>query len=256
MTGDAKITEDNNGVVLKRAKKRFGSLQVLGLVAIAVIITAGVSVLVFKTYFFPSEFKPVNLDSQEEKVLSEKFEKLDSTSAAVSSQGNDVIHKSSKLGRFESTPTIEPVPYSEEGFKREISFTERELNGLLAKNTDLAKKLAIDLSDDLISATLILPVDEDFPVFGGKTLRLRSGMVFKYTKGKPVVILKGISIMGVPLPNAWLGGIKNIDLIEKFGTDEGFWKTFSDGVEDIRVEEGLLKIKLKGRGNPQCQSQG
>ena len=105
--------------------------------------------------------------------------------------------------------------------------------------------MAIDLSEDLISAKLILPVDEDFPIIGGKILRLRSGMVFTYTMGKPVVILKGITIMGVPIPNAWLGGIKNIDLIEKFGTDEGFWKTFSDGVEDIRVEEGFLKIKLK-----------
>jgi hypothetical protein len=245
LSGDVNIKERNNGVVSKMAKKRFGCLQVLGLVAIAVIITAGVSILVFKTYFFPSEFKPVNLNSQEEKVLAEKFENLSSIRAGVFSQRKDALHKSSKSGRFDSTSTIEPVPYSEEGIKREIGFTERELNGLLAKNTDLAKKLAIDLSEDLISAKLILPVDEDFPIIGGKILRLRSGMVFTYTKGKPVVILKGITIMGVPIPNAWLGGIKNINLIEKFGTDEGFWKTFSDGVEDIRVEEGLLKIKLK-----------
>jgi hypothetical protein len=63
--------------------------------------------------------------------------------------------------------------------------------------------------------------------------------------GKPVVILKGISIMGVPVPNAWLGGIKNIDLVEKFAVEKGFWKTFSDGIEDISVSEGLLKIKLR-----------
>jgi hypothetical protein len=105
--------------------------------------------------------------------------------------------------------------------------------------------LAIDLSDDLISAKLLLPVDEDFPILGGKILRLKSGMVFTYNNGKPIVILKGISIMGVPIPNAWLGGIKNVDLVENFGADRGFWKTFSDGVEDIKVEEGLLKIKLK-----------
>jgi hypothetical protein len=115
----------------------------------------------------------------------------------------------------------------------------------LAKNTDLARKLAIDLSDDLVSAKLLLPLDEDFPVLGGKTLRVRTGVVFTYDKGKPVVILKGITIMGVPIPNAWLGGIKNIDLVKEFGTDKGFWKTFSDGVEDIKVEKGFLKLKLK-----------
>jgi hypothetical protein len=134
---------------------------------------------------------------------------------------------------------------SEKSIKREINFTEKELNALLAKNTDLARKLAIDLSDDLVSAKLLVPVDEDFPVFGGKTLRVRTGVVFTYVKGKPVVILKGVTIMGVPMPNAWLGGIKNIDLVKEFGTDKGFWKTFSDGVEDIKVEKGFLKLKLK-----------
>jgi hypothetical protein len=51
--------------------------------------------------------------------------------------------------------------------------------------------------------------------------------------------------MGVPMPNAWLGGIKNIDLVKEFGEDKGFWKAFADGVEDIKIKEGHLRIKLK-----------
>ena len=58
-------------------------------------------------------------------------------------------------------------------------------------------------------------------------------------------MLKGVSVMGVPIPNAWLGGIKNVDLITEFGTDPGFWQAFSEGVEDIRVEDGRIKVKLK-----------
>lgn len=92
---------------------------------------------------------------------------------------------------------------------------------------------------------LLVTVDEDFPLLGGKTLRVNTGVVFTFFTGKPVVILKGITIMGVPMPNAWLGGIKNIDLVKEFGAAKRFWKTFSDGVENIKVEEGLLKIKLK-----------
>jgi len=187
----------------------------------------------------------VTLNPHEEQVLTAKLENLDSIGTAVNAHRNDIPNKSSKSDRFDPNATLEPEPYSEKGIKREINFTERELNALLAKNTDLAKKLAIDLSDDLISAKLLLPVDEDFPIFGGKTLRVRTGVVFTYDKGKPVVILKGITIMGVPIPNAWLGGIKNIDLVEEFGADTGFWKTFSDGVEDIKIEEGFLKLKLK-----------
>jgi len=239
------MEENNHSVASKIAKKRFGCLQVFGLIVIAVIITAGITILVFKTYFFPSEFKPVTLNPHEEQVLTAKLENLDSIGTAVNAYRNDIPNKSSKSDRFDPNATLDPEPYSEKGIKREINFTERELNALLAKNTDLAKKLAIDLSDDLISAKLLLPVDEDFPIFGGKTLRVRTGVVFTYDKGKPVVILKGITIMGVPIPNAWLGGIKNIDLVEEFGADTGFWKTFSDGVEDIKIEEGFLKLKLK-----------
>ncbi|MGD8548626.1 MAG: hypothetical protein PVJ45_03325 [Desulfobacterales bacterium] len=239
------MEENNNSVASKITEKRFGCLQVFGLMVIAVIITAGVTILVFKTYFFPSEFKPVTLNPAEEKVLASKLENFDSMGAGVPSQKNHDSSNSSKSDRFDANPSLEPEPYREKDIKREIGFTERELNGLLAKNTDLAKKLAIDLSDDLISAKLLLPVDEDFPILGGKILRLRSGITFTYNKGKPVVILKGVTIMGVPIPNAWLGGIKNIDLVEKFGAEKGFWKIFSDGVEDIKIEEGLLKIKLK-----------
>jgi hypothetical protein len=239
------MEENNTGVVSKITGKRFGCLQVFGLIVLAVIITSGVTILIFKTYFSPSEFQPVTLNPHEEQILNAKIEKLDSIGDDVNLHRKDILKKPSKADRFDSSATLKPEPYSEKSIKREIIFTERELNALLAKNTDLARKLAIDLSDDLVSAKLLVPVDEDFPILGGKILRVRTGVAFTYDKGKPVVILKGITIMGVPMPNAWLGGIKNIDLVKEFGADKGFWKTFSDGVEDIKIKEGHLKIKLK-----------
>lgn len=240
-----KTPENYSTVGSTTTKKRFGCLQVFGLMVIAVIIAAGATFFILKAYLFPSGFQPVTLNAEEEKVLAEKLENLNPIEGHASSQRDEALKNRSESGLFETETPLKPAPFSEYGLKREISLTERELNGLLAKNTDLAQKLAIDLSDDLISAKLLLPVDEDFPIFGGKILRLRSGINFSYKNGKPIVILKGVTVMGVPVPNAWLGGIKNIDLIDKFGTEDGFWKTFSDGVEDIKVEEGLLKIKLK-----------
>lgn len=118
-----------------------------------------------------------------------------------------------------------------------FSFSEKEINALLANNTDLARKLAIDLSDDLVSAKLLINVDPDLPVLGGKIIRTRAGVELAYRNGRPVVVLKGISIMGAPLPNAWMGGIKNIDLVREFGDQQDFWKAFADGVEHIRVDE-------------------
>jgi hypothetical protein len=51
--------------------------------------------------------------------------------------------------------------------------------------------------------------------------------------------------MGVPVPSAWLGGMKNIDLVESYGSESGFWKTFADGVDNIRIRDGSLTMVLK-----------
>jgi hypothetical protein len=92
---------------------------------------------------------------------------------------------------------------------------------------------------------LLIPIDPDFPIMGGKTLRVRAGAELAYRNNKPVVALKGISVMGVPIPNAWLGGIKNIDLMQEFGGEPGFWQSLGEGVESIQVRDGELYVKLK-----------
>jgi hypothetical protein len=120
----------------------------------------------------------VILNPHEEQVLTSKLEKLDSIGADVNLHRKDILKKPIKTDRFDSSGTLGPEPYNEKGIKREINFTERELNALLAKNTDLARKLAIDLSDDLVSAKLLVPIDEDYPILGGKTLRVRTSVVF------------------------------------------------------------------------------
>ncbi len=216
--------------------RRFGCLQVTGLLLVAIIATVLITIWVVKSYLFVSEFEPVTLDAKEEQALEAKLQRLDVLESSDTSTRQEI-------GGGEDS--LEPEAYSEKGAKREINFTERELNALLAKNTDLARKLAIDLADDLVSIKLLVPMDEDFPMLGGKILRLKAGAEFAYRDERPVVVLKGVTVMGVPVPNAWLGGIKNIDLVKEFGADEGFWKTFSEGVADIRIEQGRLRIELK-----------
>lgn len=199
----------------------------------AVVITAIVTVWALKTQVFPSEFQPVTLDAKEEAALEDKIEKLESLDAA---RRTEEVDPNSRL---------EPEAYTEEGASRRVSFTEKELNALLAKNTDLARKLAVDLSESLVSAKLLVSVDEDFPILGGQVLRVNAGLGLTYENGKPVVTMRGISIMGIPMPNAWLGGIKNVDLVKEFGGGEGFWKSFAAGIDNIRVEDGNLLIELK-----------
>ncbi len=228
-------------------KKGFSGLQVLGIVVGAMLLTVVVTIFSIKAWLFPHPFQPVVLDQQEKQQLEQKLNRFESFAALPTqeAQAANTAQSTHQNKDFGHDGNLAPQAYSEKGASREISFTEREINGLLAKNTDLAHKLAVDLADDLISLRMLVPVDPDFPVLGGKIIRAKAGAELAYRNNKPVVILKGISLMGVPIPNAWLGGLKNIDLVQEFGGNEGIWKSFSEGVETIEVKEGQLYIKLK-----------
>ena len=215
--------------------------SVIWIVLVTVLVTAGITYWLVRTYIYARNFDPVELSATEQRQLDGKLRLLGYQTDARAGQevqrgADDEIGADGRL---------EPQAYSEAGAKREVEFSERELNGLLASNPEMARKLAVDLSQDMISARLLVPVDPDFPIFGGKTLRVSAGVEAAFQDGRPRIVLKGVSIMGVPIPNAWLGGLKNIDLIREFGDQQGFWKAFADGVEDIRVEDGRLKVKLK-----------
>lgn len=216
--------------------------KIVLLVVVVAVLAAAATVWVMTYYLFPKEFTPVQLNQKEQAVLNEKLERLDPT-ARRPARGQIGTGAAAEAGG--SAERLEPERYSEVGAKREVAFTERELNALLAKNTDLAQRLAIDLSDDLASAKLLVPLDPEFPVLGGKTLKVTAGLELRYAQEKPRVALTGVSLWGVPLPNAWLGGLKNVDLVGEFGGEQGFWNSFAAGIEDIRVSEGQLTVKLK-----------
>ena len=215
--------------------RRFGALQVAAIVIVSVLLTVALTLWLVKVYLFPAEFTPVILTPKEEQSLAAKLATLDPDLAPVARNNSPIAEATA----------LQPEPYSEAGASREIRFSEREVNALLAKNTDLAQRVAIDLSDDLISAKILVPLDEDFPMLGGQVLRLKAGVEMAYLEERPVVRLRGVSVMGVPLPNAWLGGLKNIDLVQEFGTGGGFWKAFAEGVAAVRVQEGQLMLRLK-----------
>ena len=221
--------------------KGFSGKQVFLYIVIAIVVTVLISFFVVRTYIFPSEFKPVTLSEKEERSLNDKLAELD----VLESLGNDGQVEISGNVVDTEQERLEPEAYTERGASREITFNERELNALVASNTDMAKRLAVDLSDDLASAKLLIPLDPDFPIMGGKTLRLNAGVQLSFNNDRPVVILRGVSVMGVPIPNAWLGNLKNVDLVSEFGADEGFWKAFAAGVDLIEVNDGQLRIRLK-----------
>ena len=222
-------------------RRGFQGKHIFWIVLGTIMLTAAITYWAVRTYIYAKDFEPVVLSQTEQKKLDSKLVALGYQPAPRSLSARNQIADKNDFDDGRLKPEI----YSEEGGERDLSFSEKELNSLLASNEEMAKKLAIDLSQDLISARILIPVDRDFPVLGGKTLRVSTGVETAFKDGRPRVILRGVTVMGVPIPNAWLGGLKNIDVISEFGDDQGFWKSFADGVEDIQVEDGELRVKLK-----------
>jgi len=138
----------------------------------------------------PAGSRAVALSKQEQQVLETKLARLQEREPKTQPQPGK---------------PLAPEPYTEEGASREIRLTERELNGLVANTPDIAERVAIDLSDDLVSVKQVLPVDDEVPVLGGKTLKVHLGLTINNEGDKPNIALKGVSLGGIPLPNAWLG---------------------------------------------------
>jgi len=202
--------------------------RTFGIVIITILLTLGVGYWAISTILFPSKFIPVQLNEKEQLQLDKKLQHITSHGTVQPNHN-----------------ALKPEPYSESDARREINFSERELNALLAKNTGLANRLAIHLSDNLASAKLLITLDPDFPILGGETIKVTTGVEAGEFGGSPRVILKGMSVWGIPMPNAWLGNIKNINLVEEFGNSGGFWQAVKDGIEDIEIKQGTLRIKLK-----------
>lgn len=241
------------------------SNKTLRTVIITVLVTLTLAIAIywlFTRYLFPSHFNPVELSKQETVQLNQKLRSVNlpplgsNTAAAnlpVSSQMPQLSQRHQPAPNTSHSEIVDgrliPEAYSETNAKREIRFSERELNAILGHNTELADKLAIDLSDNLISVKWLLPLDPEFPLLGGKTLKFTAGVEVAYRDQQPSISLRGLSLWGVPLPSAWMGDIKQVDLVTEYSgpnqNQQGFWHAFAEGIDYLEVNDSELLIKLK-----------
>lgn len=223
------------------SSRGFSGKQVLLFVLLAVLVTAAGTYWLVRTYIDASDFKPVMLSKKEQASLDGKLRDLGLDPVDVMPAAN---RSEENTDRFDSDGRLIAERYSEAGASREISLSEKELNAMVASNPEMARRFAIDLSSNLASAKLLVPVDPEFPIMGGRTIRVTAGVELDYRGEHPVVILRGVSVMGVPLPDAWLGNLKNVDLVDRFGGDAGFWKSAAAGIETMEITDGRLRIQL------------
>ena len=226
------MSAPETGPIEAAYKPGFSGAQVAGIVLVTVLLTAALGWWLVTRYVFPEQLQAVELSETEESELARKLA---------------VLGVRLPVRQGDAAPPVEatPEPYSEAGASRVVELTERELNGLIARDPEWGSRVAIDLATDLASLTALVPVPPDFPVMPGKTLRVTAGAELAFRADRPVVMLKGVSVMGVPVPNAWLGNLKNVDLVSEFGDQSGFWQGFADGVEEIQISEGKLLLHLR-----------
>ncbi|GGI98014.1 hypothetical protein GCM10007978_39740 [Shewanella hanedai] len=243
------ISNRSTGLAYQRG---LSGVKVLLIVLVTILLTVGITVFVVRTYIFPSELTPVTLNVKEELKLDNKLHQLgwqpetnaSSTKAAQRESISGVKTDTTQVAKSDMDE-LTPEAYQELDGERQVSFSEKEVNSMIGNNPDFARRVAIDFSDNLTSAKILVPIPEDFPFMPGEILRVNAGIDIHLDENRrPVVALVGVSLMGVPIPNAWLGNMKRVNLVGEFG-DSGFWNAFADGVEDIQVRDGELYIKLK-----------
>ena len=126
------------------------------------------------------------LSQKEESILDQKLKRF---------QGLGLSKLNADTSNETQTTTLTPEKYSEDT-EKVIRLTERELNSLLAKNTDLSDKLVIDLSDNLLSVKLLIPIDQEFPFIGGKTIKVTAGYGAGVQKFTSYCNVKGCELNG------------------------------------------------------------
>ena len=126
-----------------------------------------------------------------------------------------------------------------------LQLSEREINGLLNLNTDLGNSVRLEFAADAVNTYVAVRIPEDFPIGGGKMFRARGRFrVSLGNGGTPYAVLEDVTVFGLSLPKAWLGGLKGENLIsEAMGKRNG--SPILQGIKSLRVEPGALVLEVQ-----------
>ncbi|AHE98533.1 arginine N-succinyltransferase [Thioalkalivibrio paradoxus ARh 1] len=171
------------------------------------------------------------MSAAEERILDEKLDRL----RGVAGEGPD----RTPGNRVAPGDAERPEIYREDPERRRIEFSERELNGLIARDPALAGRAAVRLSPGQVSASFRVDLPEEIPLFGGRRLRVQTGLQLLTRDERVQARLVGVSVAGVPLPDAWLGGLKGQDLLATSGL-----AALGAGIEALQVDDGRLDLLL------------
>jgi hypothetical protein len=164
--------------------------------------------------FNASSFTPVQLSLNENKAVDEK------------------------IAALEGQPASDPA--------KTIVLNEREINGYLERQ-GLGETVKVNIRHGNVAATVLAPMEEGVPLFGGQTLRLKVAFNTKLDDQKRFALsLSDVSIGGISLPNAWLGNVKGLNLLSQQGElrEKDFLHGLAAGIKDFQMKEGEMRVVL------------
>ena len=163
--------------------------------------------------FHASPFSPVQLTSTEQSMLDKKMAEIKAGTAPVSDPS------------------------------KTITLSEREINGFL-KEQGMGDTIQVKIDNGRISATALVPFDKDVPVLGGKTVRLKLAVNTELDTDHHLALrVADVNVSGISLPNAWLGGIKGLNLLADDAKDSPL-KNLADGIKTFDVRDGEVRVVL------------
>ena len=196
-------------------------------IALLILLLATVAITV---WWIQRPIKPVVLSAKEKTAVEEKLTHLGGGTSATSAAQTAA----------ETKPDRTYVPGS-----KVLKLTEREINGLLNANTELGKSVRIEFARDAINAYVAVRIPEDFPVGSGKMFRARASFRLSLGEGgAPFAMLEDVTVFGLSLPKAWLGGVKGENLISKAVGERNGSPVFR-GVKSLHVEPGALVLEVE-----------
>jgi hypothetical protein len=216
--------------------------------ALVLMIVASVAITI---WWIQRPIKPVVLTAKEKAVVETKLQRLGgentrastATKATVSNRGTEVVEV--PLLEIPSKGTSQEKDRLYVPGSKVFKLTDREINGLLNANTDLGNSVRLEFAKDAINAYIAVPIPKDFPIGGGMMFRARGRFGLSLGNGgQPFAVLEDVTVFGLSLPKAWLGGLKGENLLgEAMGQRNG--SPVLQGIKSLRIEPGALVIEVE-----------
>ncbi len=167
--------------------------------------------------FNASKFEPVQLSLAEQDAVKSKLAVLEG----------------------EAFPASDP--------SKTVVLNEREINGFL-ESQGLGETVKVHINRDGVGATLLAPVEQDVPIFGGHTIRVNVAFNTKLDdQHRFALSLAEVKVGGISLPNSWLGGIKGLNLLDEAkmeAHDASALKAFAAGIKSLHMRSGEMRLVL------------